>query len=79
MTTHPYAYWSREKFSLPEIEARRLFSKPICAKEERNGPPSANQGFSVAKPRHSYAVFTPWMDWPTSPYPNLSTHAALFS
>ena len=39
----------------------RLFSKPICAKEERNGPPSANQGLSMAKPRSSHAVCTLWV------------------
>jgi len=33
--------------------ARRLFSKPIHAKEERNGPPSANNRLSTAKPRRS--------------------------
>ena len=37
--------------------ARRLLSKPILAKEERNnGPPSANQGFSTAKPMLAW----PW-------------------
>jgi len=44
------------KASLPEMEAllaRRLFSKPIYAKEERDGPPSANNSLSTAKPRSS--------------------------
>jgi len=36
----------------------RLFSKPICAKEERNGPPSANQGLSMTKLRSSHALCT---------------------
>jgi len=31
--------------------ARILFCKPICAKEERNGPPSADQGPPTAEPR----------------------------
>ena len=37
--------------------ARRPFSKPIRAKEERNayGPPSANHVLSTAKPRSSHA------------------------
>ena len=38
--------------SLPEMEpymARRPFSKPICAHEERNGPPWDDQGLSTAK------------------------------
>ena len=35
--------------------ARRPFSKPIFAKEERAGPPSADQGLSIAKPRGSHA------------------------
>ena len=30
--------------------ARRPFSKPICAHEERNGPPGDDQGLSTAKP-----------------------------
>jgi len=37
-------------------KARRLFSKLVHAKEERNGPPSANQGLSTAKLRSSHAV-----------------------
>jgi len=39
----------------------RLFSKPICAKEERNGPPSADQGLFMAKPRSSHALCTIWV------------------
>ena len=31
--------------------ARRPFSNPIRAKEEGNGPPSADQGLSTAGPR----------------------------
>ena len=37
--------------------ARRLSSKPIHAKEERNGPPSADQVLSTAKPRNSHATY----------------------
>jgi len=52
---------TEKKVSLSEMEAhntRRHFSKPIHAKEERNGPPSANQSLSTAKPRSSQ-LFTP--------------------
>jgi len=35
-----------------------LLSKPFCAKEERNGPPSDNQGLSVPNPRYGCAIFT---------------------
>ena len=52
--------------------ARRPLSKPICAKEERNGLPSADQGLSTAKPRSSHAVCTLQMHPPTSPCPALS-------
>ena len=55
--------------------ARRLFSKPIRAKEERNGPPSADQGLSTAKPRSSHAFCTLQVHPPTSPCPTLSAGA----
>ena len=56
-------------------KARRQFSKPSHAKEERNGPPSANQGLSTAKPRSSYAVCTLWVHPPTPSSPALSAGA----
>ena len=31
---------------------RRPFSKPVHAKEERNGPPSADQGLSTVTANH---------------------------
>jgi len=34
------------------IKVNSLLSKPIYAKEQRNGPPSANWELSTAKPRH---------------------------
>ena len=37
--------------------ARRLFSKLMCAKEERNGLPRTDQGLSTAKPRSSHVMF----------------------
>ena len=37
--------------------ATRPFSKLICGKEERNGPPSANQRLSTAKPKGSHATW----------------------
>ena len=54
----------RKIASLPETEAlhlymaRRPFSKPIGAKEERSSLSSANQGFSTTKPRGSHAPCT---------------------
>jgi len=38
-----------------------LLSKPICAKDERNGPPSDNQGPPVPNPRHGCAIISPCM------------------
>jgi len=35
---------------------RKLFSYPFHAKEERNGPPSANQGLSTAKSRSNHVI-----------------------
>ena len=52
--------------------ATRLLSKPIHAKKERNGLPNANQGLSIAIPRHSHAVCTLWVHLPTSPCPTIS-------
>jgi len=37
--------------------ARRPFSKTVCAKEKGNGPPSADQGLSTAKPRSSHVTW----------------------
>ena len=38
--------------------AKRLFSKPIRVKEERNGPPSANHArASTTKPRSSHTIW----------------------
>ena len=36
--------------------ARRPFSKPIHAKEEKNGPPCAKQGLLTAKPKSSFLI-----------------------
>ena len=41
----------------------------------RNGPPSADQGFSTAKPRGSHAVCIPQVHPPTFPCPALSAGA----
>jgi len=54
-----------------DIVRRQFFSEPICAKEERNGPPSANQGLSTAKPRSSHAFCTLQVHPPTSPCPTV--------
>ena len=53
-------------------KATRLFLKQMHAKEERNGPLSANQGLFIAKPRSSHAVCTLWVHPTTSPCPALS-------
>jgi len=37
---------------------RRLVSNSVCAKKDRNGPPSANQVISTAKSRCGHAVCT---------------------
>jgi len=37
--------------------ARRSFSKPDHAQEERNAPPRADQGLSTAKPRSSHVTW----------------------
>ena len=37
--------------------ARRSFSKPVRAQEERNAPPRADQGLSTAKPRSSHVTW----------------------
>ena len=42
--------------------ARRLFSKPILAKGERNSPPSADQGLSIARPRSSPCYLDPVLE-----------------
>ena len=61
------------KVLLSEMDkARRLFSKLIHAKEDRNAQPSASQGLSTAKPRSSHPVCTHWAH---SPCPILSAGA----
>jgi len=42
---------------------RKLFSHPIHAKEERNGPPIANEGLSTSKSRSNHIIFE------THPFP----------
>ena len=37
-------------------KARRLLSDPIYAKNDGNGPPSADQDLSTAEPRHGHAA-----------------------
>ena len=50
---------------------RRPFSKPIHAKEERNGAPSTNPVLFTAKPRSSHAVCTLQVHPSTSSCPAL--------
>jgi len=52
--------------------ATRLFSKPVRAQEERNGPPRADQGLSTAKPRSRHVTWAQGWNPPTSPCPTLS-------
>ena len=52
-------YWARKELHWHKWKsymARRPLSKPVGAKEERNGPHSADQGLSTANPRSSHAV-----------------------
>ena len=51
-----------------------LQGKRAC-KWNRNGPPSANQGFCTSEPRHNHAVCTLRVHPPTSLCPALSAHA----
>ena len=48
------------------------FSKPIRTKEERNGPPSANQGLSTTKPRNSHSIWSQCWYLSILPCPTLS-------
>ena len=43
-----------------------------CAQEGRSGPPSADQGFSTAKPRSSHVTWAQGWNPLTSPCPTLS-------
>jgi len=55
-------------------KVRSLVSNSIYAKEDRNGPPSANQVASKDEPRRGHAVCTLQVHLPTSPCPALSAH-----
>ena len=62
------------KVSLSEMEdpqSQMMFSKPSHAKEERNGPYSANQGLSTAKPRQKQPCCLYPLGIPTSSCPAL--------
>ena len=52
-----------------------LVSISVFAKKDKNGPPSANQLISTAKPRRNHGVCTLWIHPLTSPYPVISTEA----
>ena len=61
IVTLKWPLWARNTTSLPELEAlqvkaERPFSKPICAKEERNGLPSVNESHSDT----AHTVCTLW-------------------
>jgi len=55
--------------------SRRLFSKPIRAKEERNGPAQCQPRASTAKPRSSHTLCTLQAHPSTFPCPALSAEA----
>ena len=55
--------------------ARRPFSKPVRAHEERNGPPGDDQGLSTAKPGGTHVTLAQGWNPPTSPCPALSAGA----
>ena len=56
-------YWRWEiKFEVQQTCQYALLSKPVCAKEERNGSPSNNQGLPVPNPRYGCAIFHPACD-----------------
>ena len=56
-------------------KARRLLSDPIYAKNDGNGPPSADQDLSTAEPRNGHAVCTLRVLSSTSACPALSAVA----
>jgi len=63
-----------ECWKLRPYKVRSLVSNSICAKKDRNYPPSASQAISRDKPRDSHAVCTLRVHPPTSPCPVLSAH-----
>ena len=73
----PLIQTGKDKLSLPQmgaLQGKKTVSQPVCAKEAKNGPPSANQGLSNAEPRHDHDVCTLWVHPPTSPCPTNSAH-----
>ena len=51
--------WLFMTFDLVPTQSEGVLSKPVGAKEERNGPPSADHGLSTAK-HNRYHVLSPW-------------------
>ena len=49
-------------------------SRFTYAKKDRNDSPCANQGLSIAEPRHGCAFFTMQVNPPTSPCPDPSAN-----
>ena len=59
---------SLELWKWRPYKVRLLVSSSIYAKNDRNGPLSANQVISTGKPRRSHVVCTLWVHPPTSSY-----------
>ena len=56
-------------------KAKRVFSRPICAKKQNNGPPGIDQGFSTASCNSRHAMVPSRWHPPTSSRPTLSASA----
>jgi len=54
----------------PTYMAKSPFSKPVRAQEERNGPPRADPGLSIAMPRSSHVTWAQGWNPPTFPCPS---------
>ena len=61
------------------LQSQTATSNPIYAKNDGNGPPSADQDLSTVEPRHGHVVCTLRVHPPTSPCPALSADAEPFS
>ena len=54
-------------------KGRGVVPEPVCANKVRNGPASADQGFSTASQGSCHVHGTPCWNPPTSPYPAFFT------
>ena len=60
---------------MQEMDPLQEQSMPICVKKERNGPASANQGFSTATQGTCHVHSTPRYNLPTFLYPTFYASA----